>query len=165
MTRFSAKVQKPYFCPFLGPFCPKTREREFSQIWDLRRKLANHNTLHFRTFLAKSNDPILRKSSKTLFLGLLGPFFPIFQKMGVFPKNRALSLLSLYGPLTSCKISKKNYRVNSKESALQTDTQTEEQTHGPEFIGPIRLKTGGRTRTFPGLPGQSEHPALVEIFW
>ena len=87
----------PYFCPFLGPFCPKSREREFSQIWDLRRKLANHITLHFRSFLAKTNDSILRKSPKTLF----------FQKMRICPKNPALSLLCLYGPLTSCKISEK----------------------------------------------------------
>ena len=107
MTQFSAKVQKPYFCPFLGPFCPKSREREFSQIWDLRRKLANHKTLHFRSFLAKTNDSILRKSPKTLFLGLFGPFFPIFQKMRIFPKNPALSLFIIYGPLTSCKISEK----------------------------------------------------------
>ena len=107
MTQFSAKVQKPYFCPFLGPFCPKSREREFSQIWDLRTKLANHKTLHFRSFLAKTNDSILRKGPKTLFLGLFGPFFAIFQKMRIFPKNPALSLLSIYGPLTSCKISEK----------------------------------------------------------
>ena len=101
------KSPKTLFCPFLSPFCPKSREREFSQIWDLRRKLANHNTLHFRSFLAKTNDWILRKCPKTLFLGLFGPFFPIFQKMRIFPKNRALSLLSIYGPLTSCKISEK----------------------------------------------------------
>ena len=108
MTQFCSKVQKPYFCPFLGTFSPKSREREFFQIWDLRRKLANHITLHFRSFLAKTNDSILRKSPKTLFLSLFRPFFPIFQKMKIFPKNPALSLLCLYGPLTSCKISEKN---------------------------------------------------------
>ena len=111
MTIFSEKVQKPYFCPFLGPFCPKSREREFSQIWDLHRKLANHNTLHFRSFLAKSNYSILRKSPKILFLGLLGPIWALFshflENKRVFPKNLALSLLSLSEPLTSCKISKK----------------------------------------------------------
>ena len=64
-------------------------------------------TLHFRPFLAKTNDSILRKSPKTLFWGFFGPFFPIFQKMRIFLKNRALSLLSIYGPLTSCKISEK----------------------------------------------------------
>ena len=88
MIQFCAKVQKPYFCPFLGPFCPKSREREFSQIWDLRRKLANHKTLHFRPFLAKTNDSIFRKNPKTLFLGLFGRlllpnFAPIFRGEGV----------------------------------------------------------------------------------
>ena len=51
-------------------FCPKFPEREFSQIWNLHSKLANHKTLHFRPFLAKTNDLILLKSPKTLFLGL-----------------------------------------------------------------------------------------------
>ena len=112
MTQFCAKVQKPYFCPFLGRFCHKSREREFSQIWDFCRKLANHNTLHFRSFLAKTNDSILCKIPKKIILGaildLFGPFLPIFEKMRFFPKNRALSLLRIYRPLTSFKISEKN---------------------------------------------------------
>ena len=45
----------------------------------LRRKLANHITLHFRSFLAKSNDSILRKSPKTLFL-------PQILRTRVFPE-------------------------------------------------------------------------------
>ena len=94
---------RTYFCPFLGPFCPKSREREFSQIWDFCRKLANHNTLHFRSFLAKTNDSIFRKSPKTLFLGLFWPFLPIFEKMRIFPKNPAVSLFYVYGPWNSCK--------------------------------------------------------------
>ena len=88
---------------FLGTFCPKSWEREFSQIWDLCRKLANYKTLHFRSFLAKTNDSIFRKIPKTLFLGLLpifGPFLPIFGKMRIFPKNPALSLFYIYSPLT-----------------------------------------------------------------
>ena len=65
---------RTHFCPFLGPFCPKSQKREFSQIWDFCRKLANHNTLHFRSFLAKTNDSILHKSQKNLFLGHFCPF-------------------------------------------------------------------------------------------
>ena len=102
MTQFSAKVQNPYFCPFWGPFCPKSREREFFQIWDLRRKLANHNTLHFRSFLAKSNDSILRKNPKTLFLGLFGPIwalFPHFSKNESFPeKSGSVTFEPLWTP-------------------------------------------------------------------
>ena len=37
-------------------------------------KLANHKTLHFKSFLAKPNDSIIRKSPITLFLPFLGPF-------------------------------------------------------------------------------------------
>ena len=81
------KSPKTLFLSFLDPFCPKSREREFSQIWDLSRILANHIALHFRSFLAKTNDSILRKSPKSLFLGHFGPFFPIFEKMRIFLKN------------------------------------------------------------------------------
>ena len=76
MIQFCAKVQKPYFCHIFGPFLPKSWEREFSQIWDFHRKSANHKTLHFRPFLVKTNDSILHKSPKTLFLPFLGPFCP-----------------------------------------------------------------------------------------
>ena len=82
LKNITAKGYKPIF----GHFFHKSREREFSQIWGLRRKLANHNTLHFRSFLVK-----------TTYLPTTGPFFG---KMRIFPKNRALSLLSVYGPLT-----------------------------------------------------------------
>ena len=107
MPRFYSKVQKAHsltlktqysvwctpkksrtlFLHFLGPFCPKSRERDFSKIWDLRRKLANHNTLHFRSFLAKSNDSNLHKSQKTLFFRHFWTFFPFFWKMKNFLKN------------------------------------------------------------------------------
>ena len=59
-----------------GAFMNKSREWEFSQIWDLCRKLANHNTLHFRSFQEKSNDSILRRSPKSPFLPIFGPFLP-----------------------------------------------------------------------------------------
>ena len=68
-------------------FKHKSREREFSQIWTLRRKLANYNTLHFRSFPAKINNSILRKSPKSPFLPIFGPFFPFFGKMRILPKN------------------------------------------------------------------------------
>ena len=48
-------------------------------------------------------------------LGLFGPFLPIFEKMRIFPKNPALSLFYIYGPLTSLKISEK-----SNEPILRT---------------------------------------------
>ena len=109
-------------------------------MWDLCRKLANHNTFHFRSFIAKSNNAILHKSTKTVFLGLLGTFSPFFGKLRVFPKNQALSLLSLYGPLTSCKISKKTNEPIPRKLCYRW---THARKHGRGFIGPIRLKTWG----------------------
>ena len=122
---------------FLGPFCPKSREREFSQIWDFCRKLANHNTLlHFRPFLATTNnDSMLRKSQKNLFLDLFGPFLPIFEKMRIFPKNPAPSLFYIYGPLTSCKkIEKTNEPILRKLCYGRTYVRTYVRTDGQGLI-------------------------------
>ena len=79
---------KTLFLPFFGPFFRKSRERVISEIWHLRRKLANQK---------------VQKPYFWAFLGLFGPFLPIFEKMRIFPKNPALSLFYVYGPLTSCK--------------------------------------------------------------
>ena len=52
--------------------------------------------------------------------------------MKIFPKNPAVSLLCLYGPLTSCKISEKtNEPIDRKVCYRRTD----ELTDGGEFIG------------------------------
>ena len=79
-------------------FRPKSREWEFSQKCGLR-KLANHNTLHFRSFLAKTNDSTFHKSPKSLFLPIFGPLsLPFFwEKIRIFVTNQALSLLTIYG--------------------------------------------------------------------
>ena len=63
--------------------------------------------------------------------------FPHFSENESFPEKSALSLLSLYEPLTSCKISKKLM------SQFQEKSITDARTDRPEFIGPIRLRTGG----------------------
>ena len=96
------KSPKTLFSPFFGPFCPKSREWEFSQIWNLCKMLANNNTLHFRSFLAKSNDSILRKSPKTLFLGIFSSFwalFPNFLENESFPeKSGSVTFHHLWTP-------------------------------------------------------------------
>ena len=91
------------------------------------------------------------KIQKPYFLGLFGHFFPIFRKIRVFPKNRALSLLSLYGPLTSCKISKKtnesiprkvHYRRTDARTDARTDMNSQDpsgKTGGPKIIYYIRV--------------------------
>ena len=57
----------------------------------------------------------------------------------IFPKNRALSLLSRYGSLTSCTISRKTYeRIPRKVRYKRTNELTKERTDRPEFIGSFR---------------------------
>ena len=73
-----------------------TREPEFSQTCGFREKSDNNSTLHFRPFPAKTNDSILRKSQKSPFLGHFGHFWGNLAQTRIFPKNRALSLFSLY---------------------------------------------------------------------
>ena len=63
---------------------PKFQEREFSKIWGLHRKLVNHKTLHFRSFIAKTNDS-KAKVQKVNFCTYLYPFFG---KIRILPKWR-----------------------------------------------------------------------------
>ena len=97
---FPKMVQKAHFWTL---FSHKSREREFSQIWGLRRKLANHKTLHFRPFLAKTNNSIFPQKSQKLYFC---PFCPFLEKLE-FSRKIRLSLLIVYGSLPSCKISEK----------------------------------------------------------
>ena len=90
-------------------FTHKSQERKFSQIWGWCRKLANYNTLHFRSLLSKTNDSIFHTSPKSSFLCILVPFFPFLGKMRIFLKNLAPPLLCPYGPGTSYKKSEKSY--------------------------------------------------------
>ena len=94
------------------------------QKWDLRRKLANHMRLQFRSFLAKTDDWILHKVQKPYFWALS----PIFEEMRIFPENPALSLFSIDGPITSCKISEKNnVPIPRKVRCRRTDGWTDYQ--------------------------------------
>ena len=43
------------------------------------QKVSQHHTLHFRSFLAKTNDYILRKCPKSPFSPIFGPFSPYFR--------------------------------------------------------------------------------------
>ena len=58
------------------------------------------------------------------------PYFgAIFEKMRIFPKNPALSLFYVYGPLTSCKkIEKTNESILRTLRHGQTDGRTDGQT-------------------------------------
>ena len=91
--------------------------------------------LHFRPFIAKTYDSILRKSPKILFLGIFSPFSPIFEKMRIFPKKWALSLFYVYGPLTltSCKKTRKKLMNQSWELCV-TDGRTDRRMDRQHWI-------------------------------
>ena len=89
----------------------------------------------------KTNEAILRKIPKTSFLARFGPFWPKNGQMDFFLKNRAPSVSSLYGPLTSCKKSEKtNEPILSK---CVTDGLTDRLTDRSNFIGPLNLRSSG----------------------
>ena len=78
-------------------FLAITWELDFSQACSFRRILMNHNNFYFTQIPGKTYD---------MFLAILVRFCP----MGIFSqKNPALSHTTIYGPLTSCKVSEKNY--------------------------------------------------------
>ena len=87
------------------------------------------NNFRFQ-FCAKVQKPYF-----WVFLALFGHFFPIFWKMIVFPKNRALSLFIIYGPLTSCKkLEKTNEPILRKLCYVRTYGLTYGYTDGQGLI-------------------------------
>ena len=91
---------------------------------------------HFRTFSAKTNDGNLKYNRKDPFLDHFGHFLPNLGKTGIFSKNRAPSLLHLYGPLTSYKRTEKtNEPISRKTGDGCTDSNG--RTDSSEFIGPL----------------------------
>ena len=107
-------------------FEPKnSRTRVFLDMWMVLSDFLQYGA-HFRIFSAKTNDRILKYNQKGPFLGYFGPFLPNLGQTRVFPKNRALSLLSVYRCLTSCIISKKtNEPILRKVCYARTHARTD----------------------------------------
>ena len=89
--------------------------------------LMNHKNFRFTQIPDKTNDTIFLKSPKTLFLGHFWPFLVIFARWGFFPKNLALSHVTIYGPLTPCKVPEK---TNEPILRKLTDRRKDEQKDG-----------------------------------
>ena len=75
-------------------------EPDFPQACSFCRKLMNHKNFPFTQILDKTNDMIFLKSPKTLFFGHFWSFLVIFAQWGFFPKNLALSHVTIHGRLT-----------------------------------------------------------------
>ena len=66
------------------PFLAITWKLDFSQAFNFRRMLMNHNNFHFTQIPEKINDMIFLKSPKTMFSGHFRSFLPdgeFFQKI------------------------------------------------------------------------------------
>ena len=80
---------------WLRGFWAINRELDFSQTWYFRRMIEKHNSFHFRTLLAKTNDSILRKCPKTLILGTFGQ---IWAEQDFFRKIRLCHFFAFMDP-------------------------------------------------------------------
>ena len=110
------------------PFLSITWELDFSQAYSFWRMLMNHKNFHFTQITDKANNVIFLKSPKTMFLG---HFLTIFALCGFFSKKIRLSHTTIYGPLTSCKVSKKNLKnepISRKLMNRRKGGQKERQT-------------------------------------
>ena len=117
-----------HFCPF----CPFSREPDFSRTCGFREKLDNNKALRFRTFPAKSNDSIFHKSPKTLFLCHFGPKCPNFGRTRIFQKNLAplqtdRQVVRHTGGQTNRKAERQEGRQTDRKQTRQTDRHRKEE--------------------------------------
>ena len=84
------------------PFLDITWVSHFSQACSFCRMLMSHKNFHFTQIPDKTNGVIFLKSPKNMFLGHFWPFLVIYAWWRFFPKNPALSHITIYGPLTLC---------------------------------------------------------------
>ena len=115
-----------------------TWEQDFFQACSFRRMLMNHKNFHFTQIPDKTNDVILLKSPKTMFLGYFWPFLVILPYRDFFQKTR-LSHITRYRPL-HVKFQKK--LMSKFWENLQRDGWTDGRTDGPYFIGPFWSNKG-----------------------
>ena len=123
-------------------FLAITWELDFSQACSLHRMLMNHKNFYFTQIPDKTNDVIFLKSPKTMFLDHFWPFLVIFAWWGFFPKNSALSHMTIYGPLTACWVSEKI--MSQFREKLQTDGRMDGRTNAPYFLGPFSTRRGAQ---------------------
>ena len=99
-------MKKSIFGPFWARFAPICPTRFFLENRALSL-LSTYGALTSCKKSEKTNDSILRNYWKSIFSVRFGPVLPQFARTRFFLENRALSLLSTYGALTSCKKSEK----------------------------------------------------------
>ena len=103
MTQFSVKAPKPYFCPFWALFALNLENENFPRYGIS----AESQPTIIRFILGHFQQKLMIQFCVKVIFGPFWAFLPIYEKMRIFPKNPALSLFYVYGPLTSCKKQKK----------------------------------------------------------
>ena len=110
-------------------FWPKTQEQDFSWTCGFRRMIKGHKIFDLRQKKVHINGLIFCQNTKKSIFRLI--FLKISQTR-FFLKNRALSLFSVYGPLTSYQKSEKTDEpILRKTLDRQTERQTDGQTDRP----------------------------------
>ena len=71
-------------------------ESHFFEVGIFHRMSMNHKNFRFTQIPDKTNSMIFLKSPKTLFWDHFWPFLVIFARWGFFPKNSALSHITIY---------------------------------------------------------------------
>ena len=110
-------------------------ETQFSHLWALHWKIATLKIFHFRYFQQNLLTKFPKNSTKHL-------FWPILGEIQIFPKSRALSLLSPYSPITSDTISKESNEHIPKRSVFLKNKRMDGHTR---FIGPSRKAEYNKT--------------------
>ena len=130
------------------PFLAITWELDFSQACSFRRMLMNHKNFHFTQTPDKTNDVILLKSPKTIFLGNFWSFLPYGN---FFRKNPTVT--HNYGPLISCLVSKKI--MSQSQENLWTDGRANRRRHRQTLF----------YRTLPTEAGGSNNLSSASDWW
>ncbi len=79
----------------------------------------------------------------------------------VLPKNRALSLFCIPGPLAPQIQKKTNERIPRKQRYGRKNKQMDKQTDKIEFIGPCRLCQGSTNKEFWGPKRAKREPKFT----
>ena len=93
------------------PFLSITWELDFSQAYNFPRMLMDHKNFNFTQTPDKTNDVILLKSPKTIFLGRFWPFLPYGD---FFRKNPAVAHNYISAPKIMLSFKKNNEPILRK---------------------------------------------------
>ena len=103
------------------------QQLEFCQIWDWCWSINSNISIHFRLFLRKTNNKILKRWKRTYFRAILGPFYQNLGKNEFSWKKEHCQFLDI--PIIYQHAKKKTIvQFLSKTQNWGTDRQTDRKT-------------------------------------